>query len=72
MLESKEGGTVYNPRRVMRQFDYDQGAVILSDNHSTSSDVAAKERFTGHDISHILASKKKIYWPGIRHEGFLQ
>lgn len=30
MLQSKKVGNVYNPQRVMHQFGYDQGVVILS------------------------------------------
>lgn len=36
MLESKKGRTVYNPKRATCQFGYNQGAVVLSGDHSTS------------------------------------
>lgn len=45
ILESKDGVTVYNPQRVMRQFDYEQSVVILTGELSTSSASVAEESF---------------------------
>lgn len=49
---------------MMCQFNYNQGGVILSDDHSTLSAFVEDALFTGQGLSQILASKKKLYWPG--------
>lgn len=47
MLESKKGVTVYNPQRVMHQFGYDQGTVVLTGELSLSSASDTVAGFTG-------------------------
>lgn len=58
MLESGEGMTIYNPQRVTRQFRYDQGAVTLISELSTSNGLVAKARFLALGISRIWRVEK--------------
>lgn len=55
---------IYNPQRVMRQFNYDQGVVIMTGELVTSSTLVAKARFISQENDQILAGWRNCFGLG--------
>lgn len=59
----------YNPQRVMRQFGYDQGTIIITEQLATSSDLLAESIFVSQGKHQILAGMESFFWPGLARVG---
>lgn len=61
-LKAREGATIYNSQRVIRQFGYDKDAFSLTWELAALS--AFEARFVGRGKEQILAGTERLFYPG--------
>lgn len=69
-IENGEAITTYNPQRLMRQFGFGQGALVVL-GESCLGIWEAEGRYTNTEREALLADWDSIFWPSISREGVL-
>lgn len=61
--------SLYNPQRKLHQLGYDQRVVRSTGDMSYSRALVRKNKFLAYSSMQILAGKKRLFFPPLRHTG---